>query len=114
MRLFEVVCAVAMFTVFSIGALAALKPCMELYEKTAALEEKVDRDSFLSRGFINVCKESGIDHFADDIAEWKEICLSLWPLDSLEYEFKGGFYSQTWKKDGFVMRVECPLEEKNE
>ena len=85
MRLFEVVCAVAMFTVFSVGALAALKPCMELYEKTAELEEKVCRDSFLSRGFINVCQEAaGVNSGMTSLSGRKLVFLcGLWiPLST--------------------------------
>ena len=110
MRLFELLCSVSLFAVFSACAVASIKPGMELYERTVLLERKVDRDSFLARGFVNVCEESDCDHWVDDVAEWKVMCLALWPLDSLEYERNERFCSQTWKKDGFTMRVEWPLE----
>ena len=110
MRLFELICVVSLFAMFSVGAVASIKPGMELYEKTVLLERKVDRDSFLARGFVNVCEKSDCDHWVDDVAEWKDMCLALWPLDSLEYERNERFCSQTWKKDGFTMRVEWPLE----
>lgn len=110
MRLFEIISAIALFAVFSVGTLQAVKPGMELYNKTLELEQKVDRDSFLSRGFIKVCQESSGEGWPEAIAEWKEMCLSLWPLDFLEYECGDDFYSQSWRKDGFEMRVEWPRE----
>ena len=110
MRLFELICAVSLFAVFSVGAVASIKPGMELYEKTVLLERKVERDSFLARGFVNVCEDNDGEHWVDAVSDWKEMCLALWPLDSIEYEKNERFYSQTWKKDGFTMRVEWPLE----
>lgn len=109
MRLIEVICAVSLYAVFSVGALSSIKPAMELYEKTVELERKVDRDSFMTLGFVNVCEENDSEHWMNAAAEWKDMCLALWPLDSLEYEYNDEFYSQTWKKDGFTMRVEWPL-----
>ena len=110
MKLFELICAVSLSVVFTAGAMSSIKPAMELYARTVELERKVDRDSFMTRGFVNVCEENDREHWVDAAAEWKDICLSLWPLDFLEYEYNDEFYSQTWKKDGFTMRVEWPLE----
>ena len=110
MRVFEVICAVAMFAVFSAGALASMKPGLELYDKTVELERKVERDSFLAKGFINVCKDNDRRQLKEKMSEWREVCLSMWSLDYLECEDNGDSYCQTWKKEGFAMRVEYPLE----
>ena len=58
MRLFELICAASLFVVFSACALSSIKPGLELYEKTVELEKIVDRDSFLAKGFISLCKEN--------------------------------------------------------
>ncbi|MBO4320025.1 MAG: hypothetical protein J5857_06095 [Treponema sp.] len=110
MRLYEIICAVAMFSVISAGALASMKPGLELYDRTVELERKVERDSFLAKGFINVCKDNDGKQLKEKMSEWREMCLSMWSLDYLECEEKGDSYCQTWKKDGFAMRVEYPME----
>ena len=114
MRLFELICAASLFVVFSACALSSIKPGLELYEKTVELEKIVDRDSFLAKGFISLCKENDGEKWYLAADKWKEMCLAMWPLEKLECECTDGFYAQTWEKDGFSMRVECPVEKGNE
>lgn len=63
MKLFELICAVSLSVVFTAGAMSSIKPGMELYARTVELERKVDRDSFMTRGFVNVCEENDREHW---------------------------------------------------
>lgn len=86
MKYIEMLCFSVLLALFSSVFASLIFQFFRMDKELVEIRKKSEAMIFITESFYNSCKGEGFSSFE----EWKQVCTSLWNLESIDYESVGG------------------------